>query len=434
MQYIDPTPEQLARLHRWRISTFWVMLVGYIGYYFCRQNISVALPLLNQEFGYTNTELGIILTVSEVAYAAGKFIMGPAADRIGGKKIFLIGMAGAIFFNVLFPMFRGIFLFTVIWSFCRYFLSMGWGGIIKTIGEWYEAERSGTIMGLISINFQFGAVLASLFCGWLLKLGFGWQELFYIPAAVLGVIFVWSYLASKESPHVLYPNIRFGRYASQRRAIAEEGKGDKTAEPVVEIVKSLLKLKIFRQILVFSFFSHFLRSIFIFWTAKFLVDIGMSNVGAAFNSAIFPLMGCLGTIFIGWYTDRYAKNGDRAHVMWIMLTGLVICFAMVGALVPFGMEYHTYIVFFLGLGGFCLYGPYSMSSGALTLDVAGSNRAGSSTGLIDGVGYVGGALAVWVAGYYSDNLGWSQVYYGLAGISLLAVWSAWQMSRTLQRR
>lgn len=433
MSYVTPTAEQLKRLTRWRVSTFWVMLLGYIGYYLVRGNLPVAIPLISKEFNYSNIELGIILTISEVAYALGKFIMGPLADRVGGKKIFLVGMAGAILFNVIFPNVRGIFLFALVWSCCRLFLSMGWGGIIKTIGEWYEAERTGTIMGVISINFQFGSVLASLFCGWLISLGVGWQGLFYIPAAVVSGVFIWSWLASKDGPHTLYPNIKFGRYASQRRAVAEIGKADDETEPVIEIVKGLLRLRIFRDILVFSFFSHFLRSVFLFWTPKFLVDLGMSAAAAAMNSAVFPFMGCLGTIFIGWYTDRYAKNGDRARMMWMMLTGLAICFAIVAILVPYGLEHQYWVVTFLGLGGFCLYGPYSMSSGALTLDVAGAKRAGSSTGMIDGIGYIGGALAAWVTGYYSTTLGWSEVYFGLGIVSLFGVWSAWRISQTIQR-
>ena len=94
--------EENARLLHWRTSTFWVMLVGYVGYYLCRGNLSAAFPLLEQEFGYSNTQLGLIASLSEMAYATGKFINGPLADRIGGRKIFLIGMAGALFFNIIF--------------------------------------------------------------------------------------------------------------------------------------------------------------------------------------------------------------------------------------------------------------------------------------------------------------------------------------------
>jgi len=54
---------ELKRLSRWRVSTFWVMLFGYIGYYLCRGNLSAALPLLSETFGYTKTELGAIWAI-----------------------------------------------------------------------------------------------------------------------------------------------------------------------------------------------------------------------------------------------------------------------------------------------------------------------------------------------------------------------------------
>ena len=94
----EPTSaEESKTLLRWRKSTFWVMMIGYIGYYLCRANLSAAFPLLEQEFNYSNTQLGLIASLSEIAYAIGKFINGPLADRLGGRRIFLIGMAGAIF-------------------------------------------------------------------------------------------------------------------------------------------------------------------------------------------------------------------------------------------------------------------------------------------------------------------------------------------------
>jgi sugar phosphate permease len=53
--------------------------------------------------------------------------------------------------------------------------------------------------------------------------------------------------------------------------------------------------------------------------------------------------------------------------------------------------------------------------------------------MIDGVGYIGGALAAWGAGVLSDQLGWSQVFTILAGFSMLAVLSAYGMSRAFQK-
>ena len=51
---------------------------------------------------------------------------------------------------------------------------MGWGAIVKTIGAWYPPERNGTIMGVISLNFQFGGVLGTLFAGYLVARGSSW--------------------------------------------------------------------------------------------------------------------------------------------------------------------------------------------------------------------------------------------------------------------
>lgn len=301
------------------------------------------------------------------------------------------------------------------------------------IGHWYPPERNGTVMGFISLNFQFGGVVATLFAGFLVALGSGWQGLFIYPPMVLFVIFVWSALASKETPRDLIPDTNFGHGESGKKAhISKATDDDELQSSPVVIIKTLLSLSLFRHVLVFSFITTFLRSIFFFWTPKLLVDIGMGTTNAILKSALFPFLGCLGTILLGWYTDRYAKNGDRARAMWIMLVGLISCLLGVSLLITAGGN-NNLIVILLGLSGFFLLGPYSMSSGALTLDIAGPRAAGSATGMIDGLGYIGGALAVWSAGKFSDILGWGQVFLYLAFFAFLATLSAFLMSREFRK-
>ncbi len=433
VQSNEPTAVQIAHLKRWRVSTFLVMLFGYVGYYVIRGNISVALPLLSQEFGYTNAQLGLVLTFSEIAYAIGKFTTGPLADQVGGKKIFLIGMAGGVVANFLFPLNSTLLYFTVIWCIARYFLSMGWGGIIKTIGNWYEPERNGQVMGLISINFQFGSVVAAIFCGFLISLGIGWKGLFVWPAAAVSVMCVISFLAAKESPQDLYPDIRFGKVASHKKSVLDlASSGEKHSAST--IVFRLFGVPLFRHVLTFSFFMHILRSFFMFWIPKFMVDMGMGNVNAAFSSAVFPLLGCVGTIALGWYTDKYAKNGDRTSAMWKMLLGSVLTLAGIALIVPMRSEHQIAIVVLTGFAGFFLYGPYSMSSGCLSLDIAGSEGAGTCTGFIDGVGYLGGALAAWGAGVISDQFGWAQVFWTLSGLAAFTTAWVYYMSWSARQR
>ncbi len=419
------------RLVSWRRSTFWVMLVGYVGYYLCRGNLSAAFPLLALEFGYSNTQLGVIASLSEIAYAAGKFINGPLADKIGGRRIFLIGMAGAIFWNIIFSLSASLALFIAVWCCCRYFLSMGWGGLIKTIGNWYPPDRNGTVMGLVSINVQFGGVVATLFAGFLVIQGVGWQGLFIYPALVLSVIWVWSYFSSKSDPKDVVPGVIVGTSQAGKRQLADFG--DETKPEIKTILKTLLGFGIYRQLLLFSFVTTLLRSVFFFWTPKFLFDMGLGASSAILNSAIFPLLGVIGTILIGWYTDHYAKNGDRARMMWMMLSCLVICVLAIAFLSASADPNFNLILVFLGASGFFLLGPYSMPAGCLTLDIAGAKGAGSGTGIIDGIGYIGGAIAAFSAGVMSDFLGWSQVFLVLSGFAFVSVLSAYSMSKRFQK-
>ncbi|MCZ6501332.1 MAG: MFS transporter [Gammaproteobacteria bacterium] len=419
------------RLVRWRLSTFWVMLVGYMGYYLCRGNLSAAFPLLAAEFGYSNTQLGLIASLSEIAYAAGKFINGPLADKIGGRRIFLIGMVGAIFWNIIFSLSASLAVFIVVWCCCRYFLSMGWGGLTKTIGNWYPSDRNGTVMGLVSINFQFGGVVATLFAGFLVFQGVGWQGLFIYPALVLSVIWVWSYFSSRSDPGDVIPGVIVGKSKPGKKQIADFG--DKTKPDIKTILKTLLGMNIYRQLLLFSFLTTLLRSVFFIWTPKFLFDMGLGASSAILNSAIFPLLGVIGTILIGWYTDHYAKNGDRARMMWMMLSCLVICVLAIAYLSASANPNFNLILVFLGASGFFLLGPYSMPAGCLTLDIAGAKGAGSGTGIIDGIGYIGGAIAAFSAGVMSDFLGWSQVFLVLSGFAFISVLSAYSMSRQFQK-
>lgn len=430
----DPTPVELVRLKRWRMSVFWVCLVGYIGYYLCRQNLSAAFPLMTEVFGYTNSQLGMIAFYSELAYALGKIINGPLADKFGGRKLFLTGMIGAIACNLLFTQGTTLTYFIVVWCVCRYFLAMGWGGLVKMIGHWYEPERNGTIMGFISLNFQFGGVVATLLAGFLVINGVGWQGVFFYPSLILFVIFIVSYFSSKETPRDLIPHTNFGHSKVKPKAVLaqEEGEEEIKKSPF-KIIKGLLAIKVFRHILLFSFLTTFLRSIFFFWTPKLLVDLGMGTANAILKSALFPFLGCLGTILLGWYTDNYAKNGDRAKATWIMLTGLIASLLGVVYCIQVG-GMNDMIVVLLGACGFFLLGPYSMSSGCLTLDIAGPNGAGSASGMIDFLGYVGGSIAVWGAGKLSDVFGWGEVFQVLAVTATLATFSAWMMSREYQRR
>ena len=156
-------------------------------------------------------------------------------------------MAGAIFWNLIFALSSSLTAFIIVWCMCRYFLSMGWGGLTKTIGNWYPPERNGTIMGLISVNFQFGGIAATLFAAFLVYRNVSWQGLFIYPALVLTAIFVWSAIFSKSSPKDVLPDVTLSKGDDEKAQIADYGEEN---EPSIKvIIKALLGLPIYRQLL-----------------------------------------------------------------------------------------------------------------------------------------------------------------------------------------
>ncbi len=353
---------------------------------------------------------------------------GPICDRIGGKRIFLLGMLGAILSNILFTRMSDLTMFIFVWCICRYFLSMGWGGIVKIVGSEFPPQQNGTVMGIVSISFQIGGVISALFSGLLIAMGMGWRELFIYPAIVLTFIMLVSWIMLKEDSA--------DRSSVHQLSIADQVK--KKSNQTENIFIFLLKIPIFKQMLIFAFFTTFLRSVFLFWIPKFLVDIGMQEGAAILSSSVFPLLGCIGTIALGWYTDRHIKNGDRAQAMWILLLGLVVCLGAIAILIS-GAHYNGFlIVTLLGLSGFFLLGPYSMSAGCLALDIAGAKYVATAAGIVDGLGYFGGAIAVWMTGQLSDKLGWGQVFWILCALSVLstltAVWMSYTFSQIHRRR
>jgi len=71
----------------------------------------------------------------------------------------------------------------------------------------------------------------------------------------------------------------------------------------------------------------------------------------------------------------------------------------------------------LGVVGLGLLGPYSYLAGAMALDIGGKKGGATSSGLIDGVGYLGGVLAGDSVARISVHYGWGGVFAALAMMS-----------------
>ena len=74
----------------------------------------------------------------------------------------------------------------------------------------------------------------------------------------------------------------------------------------------------------------------------------------------------------------------------------------------------------IGVVAFCLLGPYSYLGGAFALDFGGKQASAASSGIIDGIGYLGGVLAGDSVARLAVAFGWEGVFVALAVISAVA--------------
>jgi OPA family glycerol-3-phosphate transporter-like MFS transporter len=135
-------------------------------------------------------------------------------------------------------------------------------------------------------------------------------------------------------------------------------------------------------------------------------------------SAIFPGVGAVSVLVTGWLSDRFGVNG-RALLMFVGLTtATVALFALMS--VPSGAGTTLAPLLAIGAVAFCLLGPYSYLGGAFALDFGGKQGSAVASGMIDGIGYIGGILAGSSVTQISNSFGWQGVFIALTAISAVA--------------
>src|ERR1700683_1332046 len=183
-----------------------LLFAGYGALYFCRADLSVGAPLIVEDLtghGMSRDQaivrLGDIASLGVLAYALGKLFLGGLGDFWGGRVSFLIGLAGATVFTLLFASSGAIPIFTIAWFGNRLTQSIAWAGLIKTSSKWFDYSSYGTIIGILSISYLVGDAAARQSMGWLLAQGYGWGALFIYAGVVAGVLFLANLLFLRES-------------------------------------------------------------------------------------------------------------------------------------------------------------------------------------------------------------------------------------------
>ncbi len=401
-----------------------LLFTGYGSLYFCRADLSVATPLLVEALGRHGMShdaaiirIGSIASLGVLAYGLGKFFLAGLGDVWGGRLSFLIGLAGATLFTVMFTLGLSLPLFSVAWLGNRLTQSVSWAGLIKVSSRWFDYSSYGMIIGVLSISYLVGDAVARQGMGALIEHGFGWRALFYFAATASGVCLIANALLLRES------RVDAGFAEATPNPLNLFAGSSARPGSLGELLLPLVRSRAFLLVCLLSVGTTIIRETFNLWIPVYLRDDqGYSTSHAASLSAIFPGVGALSVLLAGWLSDRLGVNG-RSRIMLVGLSATTAALLLMmglrsgsgGALLP---------LFAIGVIAFCLLGPYSYLGGALALDFGGKQAGAISSGIIDGVGYLGAVVAGDSIARISVSYGWRGVFMALAGVSLLAALAA----------
>ena len=409
--------EQSPSLARSQATTVALLFSGYAGYYFCRADLSATAPLLIAGFhergiGLSQATLiiGMLASFGTVAYAFGKFFLSWLVDFLGGKRNFLLGMLGASAFTVLFAASRALPALFIAWIGNRLLQSVGWASLVKVTSKWFDYRWYGRVMAILSLSFLVGDAVTRAAIGGLIGYGFGWRAIFLTAAGSLAVLFLVNGAFLRESsrdagfatPEV-YPGNVFG----------SEGTDDRPAS-IRALFGPLRASTTFAIVCALSFGTTLLREALGTWTPTYYTAIGLGAAQAAALSASTPAAGILSVIGAGWLSDRLGAM-SRA---WITCVGLALAACSLAGIAFVRVGNHFVVaVSLLSAAAFFNTGPYSYLAGAMALDFGGRKGSAAFSGIIDGIGYIGGAIAGIGVVRVALTFGWSGAFLALAGVT-----------------
>ena len=404
-----------AAIKRWQRITLVTLLTGYAGYYVCRSNLSVAGPLLLEEFeaaGLTKEHLGTIASVGVLLYAVGKVFNGILSDFFGGRRLFLLGMVVSVIATVLFGLAGGMTAFVAIWAVNRFFQSMGWVALVKVSSHWYPVQVHATVLGILSMSFLAGDALVRFYLGTLIEGGLGWRGVFFVAAATLTAIAVASAVFLKSSPRDVGMEEPPANESNVFGAAGDESRPDNLFDLILPLASSFS----FWLICVLNFGLTFIRETLTFWTPTFLTEtVGLPVGSAAKFSLYVPAIGALAALSAGVLSDKLGGKHGRVVVPSLVL--LIVAAGML-AVVPMNGRPLVAIIL-LCAASFFLVAPYSFLSGVMALDFGGKRGASTAAGLSDSAGYMGAILSGWFVGWTAETFGWAAVF-GLLAVAAIA--------------
>ena len=395
--------------------TVWVLWLTYGSFYFCRTNISAAVPGIKAELGFGNAEMGLVLGGLKLAYGLGQLVNGQLAERVSPKKMLAVGMFGSAALNVVFGLGAGLSFLLFVWACNGYMQALGWTPTMRVAADWLSPDVRGRAIGIIGTSYQVTAALTYVIAGFAAE-AWGWRGALWLPAGLLVLAGVHMLVLLREKPP---------RQLDARTA-GEAAPSGPPRLPLSRTITATLGNPALWFLALSLGLLNANRYGFVDWGVTHVAEMSGGGIGeAALEYAVLPAGGILGVLASGWASDRFL-GGRRAPVIVVMLALLAALTLAYGVAVQHGIAWTVVCLFGVG---FVLFGAQVLLVGTAPVDLARPGTQAAAVGFVNFMGYMGAYAGDVVTGGLADRYGWDAavdgwaIYAALAAVCAAALWN-----------
>jgi len=402
--------------YRWVIASliFFITLINFID----RSAISFVIEPLKQEFHFTDTQFGMILSAFGLGYVLLTAFGGWLVDTWGTRIVWPLAAVG-------WSLCVGLLGFAVgFWSFIglRFLLGVAEGphfpAMSRSISNWLPPSERARALSLGLVAIPLSSVIGSPITSYLVA-DFGWRTMF-IAISAIGIIWavVWYFLF-RDQP-------KDSRFVSEQektliaKSIAESRTHSKAP---IDWRFLLTHPALIANNIAYFAFGYMLFFATLWLPGYFLSQHGLNLKSVGWYLTIPWLVGALFLKLGGIISDNlFKKTGSgrlaRAHLIWSSQLLAAICFLFLGYTDSLGL---SIVLLSLGLGFGLMPQPAFFS---INIDVA-KERSGSAQGVTSSclslAGIIGPALTGWLIDLTGNFQGAFLLLAGLTGISVITV-------------
>ena len=385
--------------------------------YIDRINISVAAVEIQDQFGWDNTQLGLVLSSFFIGYIFTQYLGGFLADRYGGKKVLGYGVLFWSLFTILTPAAAHHSFFLLL--FTRVLLGLGEGVTFPALhslyARWVPYQERTRAIAFTNSGIPLGSIFAYVVTP-IIMIVYGWEWAFYSFGAI-GIVWFFFWQRNITSLPNEHPDIS----QNELTLILKEAPASEKA-PKLPPFKTLIKNRPLWAIIVAHFCANWPLFVFISWLPIYLKDglgVDYQDETALFITLIL-IPSIVSVIFVnlgGFLSDNFIKKGY--HKLSVRRICTIIGFG--GSAISLGIiplfESIIGVITMLCITNMCA----GLGTGGFSVNHAdiGPKHTGSIMGISATIATIPGIIGVAISGFLVDLTGsFDSIFYLASAIVL----------------